>query len=274
MKLHRLLCNAEQGGYSDIISWLPSGEAFRIHDADEMIVVLRTHFNISKFKSFLRQLQNYGFHRFVCGARRGICSHSKFLKDRPDLCNQISRGKGNKSEEPCPTTYMNTTTITSEDGLYTQDTLLPTILHPPVHASASYSEIELSSQTTLSVARAVSDDAIMADLVPSRTTHNHPQMEVFVPNASILSDNKYGGDETSCQETILNMVLQNAATDTSLAQQSFQRQRRRRSETPLRCSILFQRPDLWMMMMNEDVVVNDGADEIEPLQCTWQPIEM
>ena len=40
-----------------VISWVDAGTAFQIHDRDLVIPILEKYFNMSKYKSFLRQLQ-------------------------------------------------------------------------------------------------------------------------------------------------------------------------------------------------------------------------
>mgnify|MGYP002785505455 CR=1 FL=1 len=56
-KLHQLLEEAEECGADHIISWLPSGEAFKIHDHDAFLSsVMTKYFKMTKIKSFTRQL--------------------------------------------------------------------------------------------------------------------------------------------------------------------------------------------------------------------------
>merc|ERR1711907_389502 len=62
-KLWRLLDDAEKDGYSDVISWVDNGRAFQIHDREKVIPILKKRFHVSKWKSFLRQLQAYKFRR-------------------------------------------------------------------------------------------------------------------------------------------------------------------------------------------------------------------
>ena len=56
-KLWRILDDAERCGYTEIISWVDNGTAFQIHDRESVIPILEKYFNMSKYKSFLRQLQ-------------------------------------------------------------------------------------------------------------------------------------------------------------------------------------------------------------------------
>ena len=56
-KLYKLLDDAERAGiHSSIISWLPDGSGFKIHDAKAFSdTVMSSYFNQSKYKSFTRQ---------------------------------------------------------------------------------------------------------------------------------------------------------------------------------------------------------------------------
>jgi len=91
LKLHQMLDKAEQCGYSDVVSWLPGGKSFKIHNPEGMIDILQTQFNQTKYKSFLRQIQNYGFHRFTRGPKKGVCTHKLFVQWDPLMCLQMKR---------------------------------------------------------------------------------------------------------------------------------------------------------------------------------------
>jgi hypothetical protein len=63
-KLHSMLDDVEERGIQHIVSWMPSGIAFRVHKTTEFIAdVVPRYFNLTKYKSFKRQLVNYGFKR-------------------------------------------------------------------------------------------------------------------------------------------------------------------------------------------------------------------
>ena len=56
-KLHQLLEEAEDYSIDHIVSWLPSDDAFKIHDPDAFVAsVMTKYFKQSKIKSFTRQL--------------------------------------------------------------------------------------------------------------------------------------------------------------------------------------------------------------------------
>ena len=56
-KLHSILENSEASGQEGIISWLPSGKAFKIHKPKEFAdAIMPQYFNQTKYRSFQRQL--------------------------------------------------------------------------------------------------------------------------------------------------------------------------------------------------------------------------
>ncbi len=94
IRLHDMLDNAEAEGYQHIVSWLPEGSGFHIHDPDAMLPILqKCGFNQSKWKSFLRQLQNYGFRREIRGPAKGVCRHPDLVRGRRELCINMKRIK-------------------------------------------------------------------------------------------------------------------------------------------------------------------------------------
>jgi hypothetical protein len=93
-----MLENAERDGYSHIISWMPDGKSFKIHvdgsldeeDEKAIVEILKRTFNQTRFKSFLRQLQLYGFERTYKGPNRGVCKHEMLIRGRRDLLHKKS----------------------------------------------------------------------------------------------------------------------------------------------------------------------------------------
>ncbi len=60
-KLHHILSDPE---YHDIISWMPHGRAWKIHNKDLLVSdVVPKYFVQSKYQSFARQLNGWGFKR-------------------------------------------------------------------------------------------------------------------------------------------------------------------------------------------------------------------
>eukprot|EP00984_Skeletonema_dohrnii_P022764 scaffold11868_cov111-Skeletonema_dohrnii-CCMP3373.AAC.1 len=88
-KLYSMLEYACDSEFSSCISWTADGSAFIIHDKEVMMDNLAPmFFNQTKFRSFTRQLNIWGFVRTVTidGWR-----HNHFLRGRPHLLNEIER---------------------------------------------------------------------------------------------------------------------------------------------------------------------------------------
>ncbi|CAJ1934573.1 unnamed protein product [Cylindrotheca closterium] len=105
-RLHQMLETVEKEGNTSIISWLPGHpqDTFKVHRKEEFTEhVLPRFFDQTKLKSFLRQLNVWGFERVLdSGPRHGGYRHSLFVKNRPDLCAGMRRTKikGRKQGDP------------------------------------------------------------------------------------------------------------------------------------------------------------------------------
>jgi hypothetical protein len=101
--------------YQGLISWNSSGTSFYISRVTEFAAtVLPLHFKHSNFSSFVRQLnmyfvsldmltRRYGFHKvnktprgYKIAAENQVWefSHTKFIRHRPDLLDEIKRRQG------------------------------------------------------------------------------------------------------------------------------------------------------------------------------------
>ena len=57
-----MLNDAENEKFQDVVSWLPGGRAFKVHQTDNFVAtIMPRYFNQTKYKSFGRQLHIYGF---------------------------------------------------------------------------------------------------------------------------------------------------------------------------------------------------------------------
>ena len=91
-KLYDMLHTAEQRNEEHIISWINDGKAFKVHSRDQFIEqYMKKMFNQTKFKSFQRQLNLWGFERVQNGPNKGSYFHPLFLKGRRDRCQHLSR---------------------------------------------------------------------------------------------------------------------------------------------------------------------------------------
>ncbi len=72
-RLHVMLNCAESKMFDHIVSWQPHGRCFKVHQPLRFVTeVMRIWFHHTKFASFRRQLNLYGFSRVTTGAdRRG-----------------------------------------------------------------------------------------------------------------------------------------------------------------------------------------------------------
>jgi hypothetical protein len=87
-RLYEMLENAEKKGYDHLIRWSSDGKSFKIQDSwnhKAIIAILKQNFNQTRFKSFLRQLQVYGFERQFKGKSQGECSHPMFVRGGKEL---------------------------------------------------------------------------------------------------------------------------------------------------------------------------------------------
>ena len=96
-KLHRMLDAATDGGFEDIVRWELDGRAFKVYKVQEFVDrVLPMYFNKqSKYKSFQRQLNLYGFQRIGAdGPVKKGYRHPNFIRGRLDLCPMVTREAG------------------------------------------------------------------------------------------------------------------------------------------------------------------------------------
>jgi hypothetical protein len=71
-RLHEMLEEMEYSGESKIVSWLPDGETFKVHDPQGFTKkIIPSWFKHKCYKSFQRQLHLYGFMRVLAGPRKG-----------------------------------------------------------------------------------------------------------------------------------------------------------------------------------------------------------
>jgi hypothetical protein len=93
-RLHAMLNDAEPKGFVQLVSWQNGGTAFKVHDPTKFTeIVLPQYFDQSKYKSFQRQLNMYGYKRTSKGPKKGWCHHKLFVRGQIGLCNRIVRRK-------------------------------------------------------------------------------------------------------------------------------------------------------------------------------------
>lgn len=76
-KVHTMLTHSKHDGFEHIVSWLADGCSFKVHNQDEFVTdILPLFFNQTKYKSFQRQLNLWGFKRVIDGIDKGACKYT------------------------------------------------------------------------------------------------------------------------------------------------------------------------------------------------------
>lgn len=92
IKMHEMLDKMEHDGLASVASWQPHGRCFVVHRPKQFSEhILPTYFKLTKFASFQRQLNLYGFSRITAGKDKGGYYHEMFLRGKVFLCNRIVR---------------------------------------------------------------------------------------------------------------------------------------------------------------------------------------
>jgi hypothetical protein len=87
-----MLDDIERDGYGDVVSWQPHGRCFVVHKPKAFVNhIMPTYFKQSKFPSFQRQLNLYGFQRLTKGPDKGGYYNELFLRGKVFLAHRIQR---------------------------------------------------------------------------------------------------------------------------------------------------------------------------------------
>eukprot|EP00980_Cylindrotheca_fusiformis_P017355 scaffold5380_cov131-Cylindrotheca_fusiformis.AAC.32 len=92
-RLHELLTESETNGNDTIISWIPgTNNAFKVHDKEKFTnEILPAYFNATKYKSFQRNLNLWGFESITEGPNKGGCQHPVFIRGDREKCHYMTR---------------------------------------------------------------------------------------------------------------------------------------------------------------------------------------
>jgi len=102
-KLREMLDVVKAEGNEDIVSWLPHGKAFKIHNPKAFREsVLHRFFGVSKYRYFGDVLRSWGFVIFKSGKDKGAFYHRCFRRDKPRLCLHLSRSQLKASMKDWP----------------------------------------------------------------------------------------------------------------------------------------------------------------------------
>jgi len=87
-----MLKETEEAGKTDIVGFYPHGRAFGVFDMEKFVTeIMPKYFKQTRWNSFARQLNLYGFLRIGSGPDAGGYYHELFLKGRPTLCMHMRR---------------------------------------------------------------------------------------------------------------------------------------------------------------------------------------
>ena len=110
-KLYEMLQRADESNFSYVVSWMP-GLCFKVHDVGSFVkLVMPYFFKQTKYKSFQRQLNLYGFTRVDFGHSKGGYRHPQFIKGKKDLLSSIVRIKIKGNGKPRSEKVRTSTTI-------------------------------------------------------------------------------------------------------------------------------------------------------------------
>lgn len=92
-RLYRMLVEVEEQGLSDVVSFLPHGRSFLVHKQERFVKEFLPRYfgGQTKWSSFSRQLNLYGFLRVTSGQDVGAYYHELFLLGRPKLIRYMKR---------------------------------------------------------------------------------------------------------------------------------------------------------------------------------------
>lgn len=203
-----LLDGAESAGTSHIISWLPTGNAFKVHDKKEFAeVVMPKYFQSNKYKSFQRNLNLWCFQTLTKDPNKGAIFHPYFIRGEPDRCHLMKRIKVKKNSmsqkislselrasSASASTSSGATTLKASNSKFTMDSMQP--FDPSrlaLLAGASTSTINLPQQNLQqSLLQCLGQEASNSPLIQSAAGQNaHLQQAIL--NSLLLNHLTGGG---------------------------------------------------------------------------------
>ena len=142
VKLLTMLNTLESQGKRDVISWMPHGRGFMVHQQDAFATeIIPQFFRHSKFSSFQRQLHMYSFQRITKGSDKGGYYHPNFLRDQADSCKRMIRTRVNGNG------YRKVSNLSSEPNLWIMSPL-PTVLPSGVVVEVPLSSVMIPLAST------------------------------------------------------------------------------------------------------------------------------
>ena len=199
LRLHNLLDDAERKGFAHVISWEADGGSFKVKEPDLMEDVLPKYFKLTKYRSFLRQLQDYGFSRVTWGEQTGLCKHPMIMRGQRHLCKFIYRkpaaGSTGLNRMTTATAQFQAIAIAGAQGLY------PLPSSPTSHMGSSINSMQFAPpvQTVAS-----SSSVPHWTAYPTTTaSSSSPTIDMHVVHETTSDTASYNGSERSSSTTEL-----------------------------------------------------------------------
>jgi len=131
-KLYALLEDADAQGFADIISWQPGGKSFKVHQTSVFSkTIMKSYFCQTKFKSFQRQLNIYGWKKVQLGPNKGGYMHKDFTRGQPELCDRIVRRKGSAAHGTTTSKIPSSKPQVSTTSSSAAELLMPSTMQQP-----------------------------------------------------------------------------------------------------------------------------------------------
>jgi hypothetical protein len=192
-KLHEMLDN----GYDSIVSWLPDDNSFKVHNTQIFItLVMSQYFKQTKYKSFQRQLNMWGFERILSGPGKGGYKHTNFVRGKSSLCRHMQRRKikrpsssSSKEEEGSPSSSPRPSTTTEQEEL----SIPPSVVTPKAHTFHSRCNEWLASfpsqTTTVPAVAPISRSTSPVEISPSPVKSLSSVYDIPLPSSmEMISD--------------------------------------------------------------------------------------
>jgi hypothetical protein len=89
--LYDMLEDAAKENKEYIVSWMPHGRAFKVHNGNAFESKIMPRYFFEKYDSFRYLLEQWGFLRISRGRDRGAYFHHKFIRGERQLCATASK---------------------------------------------------------------------------------------------------------------------------------------------------------------------------------------
>lgn len=198
-----------KGPYSDVISWLPHGRSFIIIRPDVFSEEVLPQFfpttdsrSSTKYSSFTRKLNRWGFRQATRGPDTGAFHHPFFRRDEPDLCLDMTCQKSRK-KQAVPSSERSKKTV----GSTAPTSALPSTSNKPQQSNQMLTALTKESLATLptselkyhnktvsldsaderSLSPGPSSDIVQKTTRTTTTTSPQPQLHQFTYRHPVVS---------------------------------------------------------------------------------------